>query len=42
VRLVNLRPEDHVQKYLMMRTLAHEVTKHGADAVIALADPLKP
>jgi len=38
VHLVNLRPEDQAQKYLMMRTLAHEVTKHGADAIIALGE----
>jgi hypothetical protein len=49
VHLLGIRPEDHGQKYLLMRTVAHEVTKYGADCVIGLseawlapADPLKP
>jgi hypothetical protein len=44
-----IRPGNQAQKYLLMRRVAHEVTKHGADAVIRLgevwtapADSLKP
>lgn len=44
-----LRPEEHGHKYLMMRNLAHEVHRLGADAVILIseswsapADPVKP
>lgn len=44
-----LRPEAHGHKYLMMRSLAHEVARAGADAVILIsetwsapADPKKP
>ena len=47
--MFEIRPEDQAQKYVLMRTLAHEVTKFGADSVIMLgevwmapADPLKP
>ena len=32
------RPEDQAQKYLLLRKVAHEVTKHCADAVIGLAE----
>jgi hypothetical protein len=49
IHLFEIRPEDHAQRYVLMRTVAHEVTKHAADAVIALGevwiapyDPLKP
>ena len=49
VHIFPVRPEDQAQKYLLMRMLAHEVTKYGADAVIGLteawrapADTLKP
>ena len=38
VHLFEIRPEDQSQKYLLLRTAAHEVTKYGADAVIALAE----
>jgi hypothetical protein len=51
-KLVNMfviRPETRSQKYLLMRKLSHQVTKHGADAVIHLgemwrapADSIKP
>ena len=44
-----LRPGEHGHKYLMMRGLAHEVAKRGADAIILIgetwsapADPTKP
>lgn len=49
VSLQSLRPRDQRDKYLMMRGLAHEVIKHGADAVVAIgeswmakADPKQP
>jgi hypothetical protein len=49
VHLFAMRAEEHGQKYLLMRTLAHEVTKYGADCVMGLseawlapADLLKP
>jgi hypothetical protein len=49
VDIRELRPGEHGHKYLMMRSLAHEVAKHGADAVILIseswsapADPSKP
>jgi hypothetical protein len=49
VRFLEMRPEDHAQKYLMFRDLANEVIKVGADAVIAISeawmapvDPQKP
>lgn len=49
VHMFPVRPENQAQKYLLMRMLAHEVTKYGADAVIGLGemwtapfDPLKP
>jgi hypothetical protein len=38
VNVLNLEPETHGHKYLMMRRLAHDVTKAGADAVIALTE----
>ena len=38
VHLLGIRPEDQAQKYLLMRTVAHEVTKHDADTVIGLAE----
>jgi hypothetical protein len=44
-----MRPENQGQKYLIMRDVAHEVTKYGADAVIVISevwtspfDPQKP
>jgi len=49
VNIAELRPEEHGHKYLIMRNLAHEVVKHGIDAVILLGetwyapfDPEKP
>ena len=49
VSLVALNPHDQRDKYLMMRGLAIEVARHGADAVVALneawtapADPKRP
>lgn len=49
VHMFPVRSENQAQKYLLMRMLAHEVKKHGADAVIGLAevwtapvDSLKP
>ena len=49
VEIRELRPAQHGHKYLMMRELAHEVVRLGADAVILLgetwlapADPSKP
>ena len=49
VNIRELRPGEHGHKYLMMRGLAHEVAKRGADAVILIsetwsapADPAKP
>ena len=49
VQVRQLRPEEHGHKYLMMRDLANEVLRVGADAVIMLSevwsapfDPAKP
>lgn len=49
VDIRELRPGEHSHKYLMMRGLAHEVAKRGADAFILIsetwsapADPAKP
>lgn len=49
VHIRELRPGEHGHKYLMMRELAHEVARRGADGVILLgetwaaaADPAKP
>ena len=49
VEIRELRPAQHGHKYLMMRELAHEVVRLGADAVmllgddvVARADPSKP
>ena len=49
VHLFGIRPEDHAEKYMVMRTVADEVAKYDADAVIQLgeiwlapADPLNP
>ena len=49
VEIRELRPGEHGHKYLMMRSLAHEVAKRGADAVILIGeawsapvDPSKP
>lgn len=49
VHFRELRPGEHGHKYLMMRSLAHEVVLHGADATILMgeswsapADPSKP
>lgn len=48
-QVLGMRPEEHGEKYLMMRMLADEVQRQGADAVIVLAeawsapyDPQKP
>ena len=38
VELHELRIEDHGQKYVVMRALADEVTKHGADAAIMIGE----
>lgn len=38
VEIRELRPGEHGHKYLMMRNLAHEVVKRGADAVILLGE----
>jgi hypothetical protein len=38
VQIMQLRPEEHGQKYLMMRSVAHEVVKCGADAVIVISE----
>ncbi len=38
VGLQELRIEEHGQKYLMMRALADEVIKHGADAAIMIGE----
>jgi hypothetical protein len=38
VGLRELRPGEHGHKYLMMRSLAHEVVKLGADAVILISE----
>ncbi len=38
VRVMGLEPEDQAQKFLVMRALAHEVKKLGADAVVALGE----
>ena len=49
VQILEMRPENQGQKYLIMRDVAHEVTKYGADAVIVISevwtspfDPQKP
>jgi hypothetical protein len=49
VKLFEVRSENRAQKYLLMRRVASEVTRHGADAVVHLgevwtapADSLKP
>jgi DNA ligase (NAD+) len=49
LHLLELRPEDQRDKYLMMRGLANEVVRYGADAVVAIneawtapADPKTP
>jgi hypothetical protein len=49
VDIRELRPGEHGHKYLMMRGLAHEVARRGADTVILIgeawsapADPSKP
>ena len=49
VHMFPVRAENQTQKYFIMRTLAHEVTKYGADAVVGLgeiwrapANPLNP
>ena len=49
VDIRELRPGQHGHRYLMMRSLAYEVAKRGADAVILIgeawsapADPSKP
>ena len=49
VKLFEIRSENQSQKYLLMRKVANEVTRHGADAVVHLgevwtapADSLKP
>jgi len=34
VRIIEMHPEQHGQKYLIMRDVAHDVIKYGADAVI--------
>jgi hypothetical protein len=38
IEIRQLRPEEHNQKYLMMRGLATEVIRHGADAVIMISE----
>ncbi|MEH0195817.1 hypothetical protein V7S57_08775 [Caulobacter sp. CCNWLY153] len=38
VDIRELRPGEHGHKYLMMRSLAHEVVIHGADAVIMISE----
>lgn len=38
VGLRELRPGEHGHKYLMMRSLAHDVIIHGADAVIVISE----
>lgn len=49
VQMRELRPESQADKYLMMRGLATDVARHGADSVVfigeawrAIADPSKP
>jgi hypothetical protein len=49
VQILEMRSENQGQKYLIMRDVAHEVTKYGADAVIVISevwtspfDPRKP
>lgn len=38
VGIKELRPGEHGHKYLMMRSLSHEVVIHGADAVIVMSE----
>lgn len=38
IKLMSLRPEEHGHKYVMMRDVADEVIRHGADAVVMLAE----
>ncbi len=38
IHMEALHPEDQAQKYLMMRQVANEVARRGADAVILLAE----
>jgi hypothetical protein len=49
VQIMEMRSETQGQKYLIMRDVAHDVVKHGADAVIVISevwtsplDPQKP
>jgi len=38
IRIIGAQTEDNAQKYLLMRNLAEEVIKHGADAVITIGE----
>ena len=38
VQIVELRPEEHGEKYMMMRGLGHEVARHKVDAVIVISE----
>lgn len=38
LKIVGLRPEEHGQKYLMMRQIAHELVRKGADTVILIGE----
>lgn len=42
VCIMEPRPGEHGHKYLIMRGLAHDVIKHGADAVILIAESWAP
>lgn len=38
VRILQIVPEEHGEKYLIMRSIAHEVVKCGADAVVTISE----
>ena len=41
VHFFGIQPENQAEKYLLMKTVADEVTIHGADAVISLGEVLR-
>lgn len=38
LQILELRPEEHGQKYMMMRDLAHDLVRKGADAAILIGE----
>lgn len=38
IHMMQIAPEDQGEKYLLMRSIGHEVVKRGADAVVMLGE----